>query len=369
MQNKPVIFFSTYDDIKNPHYGGGGAVAVHEVAKRLSGKFTVRVISWNYSGRKTEVIDSVRYERFGYPVFDPKISMFCYQLFLPFVMMQKKFAVWMESFCPPFTTAFLPLFTKKPVVGIVHMLSAEDMERKYGLPFHLIQNAGLKRYRRLIVTSDTLKKKIQKIDRLRSPVIISNGVTGVAKPVLKKSKYFLFLGRIEVDQKGIDLLIDAFSAFGKRFPGYKLIIAGSGDPVEIEKMKKLIREKNLTRDVLLQGKVTGKTKAGLFEKASAVIIPSRFETYSLVALEAMSYGAPVITFAIDGLSWIPVNASIKVPAFSVSKLSDAMVKLVSGKTVSKVIITAGNAYAKQFTWDKIAKEYEEYLERIMKQEL
>src|SRR5215469_4268838 len=147
MHNKKLtIYFSTYDDIKNPYYGGGGAIAIHEVAKRLIKTHSVTVVSWNYSGKKKEVIDEVTYERFGNPFLTPKLAMFFYQLYLPYYARSKQFDVWLESFCPPFTTAFLPQFIKQPVVGIVHMLAAEDMERKYKLPFHLVQNKGIKLY-------------------------------------------------------------------------------------------------------------------------------------------------------------------------------------------------------------------------------
>src|SRR5258706_13574695 len=101
--NRPTIYFSSYDDINNPHYGGGGAVAVHEVAKRLAKVYEVRVLCWDYSGKKKEIIDGVTYERFGLPFLNPKVAMFVYQLSLPFIAKSKKFDLWFESFCPPFT--------------------------------------------------------------------------------------------------------------------------------------------------------------------------------------------------------------------------------------------------------------------------
>lgn len=193
MKNKKLtIYISTYDDIKNPHYGGGGAIAVHEVAKGLSKQYKVRVLSWNFGGKKSEIIDKVQYERFGFAFVNPKIAMFFYQIALPFVSISKHYDVWAESFCPPFTTAFLPLFSKKPVIGIVHMLAAEDMERKYNLPFHLIQNLGLKSYKHIIATSETLKEKLQVISPNSKISVISNGIEKVYSPVRKKKSIYYF---------------------------------------------------------------------------------------------------------------------------------------------------------------------------------
>lgn len=362
MQNKfSTIIISSYDDIKNPHYGGGGAIAVHEIAKRLSETHSVRVLSWDYCGKKQERIDGVQYERFGFPRLSPKLAMFFYQLSLPFIAHHKKYDLWLESFCPPFTTAFLPLFTKRPVVGVVHMLAAEDMERKYKLPFHLIQNAGLKVYRSVITTSDGLKQKVQSIHPKGTITVISNGIDKVLTPTKRKEKYFLFLGRIEADQKGLDLLLESFVKFQKELRGYKLVIAGSGDALEMEKLKKLIKILSLEDTVILKGKVTGLTKETLLQNATAVVIPSRFETYSLVALEAMAHGAPVLCFAIDGLSWIPKKAALKVQPFSIELLTKALITIVSDANLAESLKKEGSTYAKNFTWDRIADQYKKYI--------
>lgn len=364
--NKSIIYFSTYDDIKNPHYGGGGAIAVHEVAKRLSKKYEIRVISWDYSGKKKEIIDNVSYERFGFSFLGPKIAMFVYQLALPFIILNKQYDLWMESFCPPFTTAFLPLFTKKPVIGIVHMLAAEDMERKYKLPFHLIQNLGLKTYKYIIVTSETLRKKIKNTTSSCLLTIISNGISSVYKPTITKQKYILFLGRIEIDQKGIDLLISTFKKFHDLNPDYKLIIAGNGDQGEIKKAKELTVSTGLKNNVIFKGRVSGNGKETLLKNTACLVIPSRFETFSLVALEAMAYGAPVISFDIDGLKWIPTNVAVKVSPYDLNGLTKALIKVVSNKTFSQNMIKIGNVYAKNHTWDSIAKQYDKYIEKIIK---
>lgn len=357
ISNKQKIYFSTYDDIKNPFYGGGGAVAIHEIAKRLSKKFDVRVISWDYNGKKHEIIESITYEKFGLSFVNPKAGMFMYQLFLPFVMIQKKYDMWFESFCPPFTTAFLPLYTTKPVIGIVHMLAAEDMERKYKLPFHVIQNKGIKTYKNLVATSESIKKNIKTISAKTNISVISNGISKVVTPKMNKQKYILFLGRIEIDQKGLDLLLTAFKLFYENNKNYKLIIAGNGDPKEVKKLKELLKNENFERQVELKGKVSGKIKESLLMNAACLVISSRFETFSLVALEAMAYGAPILCFSIRGLSWVPKDLAIKVKAFSVNDLSIAITDVISNNKKTAKMIQSANEFVKQYSWDSIAQKY------------
>ena len=364
--NKKTIYFSTYDDINNPHYGGGGAIAVHEVAKRLARNHTLCILSWDYCGKKKETIDGVQYERFGMPFLSPRAAMFAYQLVLPFIARQKQFDIFFESFCPPFTTAFLPLYIKKPVVGLVHMLAAEDMERKYKLPFHVIQNKGLKLYDKMIVTSSEVGNKIHKISPKTMITIISNGIDAIIEKKRSRKKYILFLGRIEVDQKGIDLLLKAFQKFHQKNQKYKLFIAGSGDQRELDKMKYLIALSGLSDLILLKGKVSGIVKEKLLQEAACVVIPSRFETHSLVALEAMAHGAPVACFAIEGLSWIPETIAKKVAPFNVDSLASALGEVVTNKSVSDTMSNNGLVYSKHFTWNDIGKQYEEYVARVFK---
>jgi glycosyltransferase involved in cell wall biosynthesis len=368
MEINKTIYLSTYDDIKNPNYGGGGAVAVHEVAKRLSKNYNVRILSWDYSGKKQEAIDGVLYERFGFPFLSPKVAMFVYQIALPFVARRKNFDLWLESFCPPFTTSFFPLICNKPVVGMVHMLAAEDMERKYKLPFHVVQNAGMRLYKHIIVTTEQLKNQVQFITPKSQVIVISNGIPNVFKPITKKQNYILFLGRIEVDQKGIDLLFDAFSIFQLKQNAYKLILAGSGTPEEEKKMQKLFTKTNLSNSVQIVGKVEGIEKEKLLRNAACIVIPSRFETYSLVALEAMAYGCLIVCFAINGLSWIPKNAAKKIKPFEKNAMAEAINQIVTNKVEMQSIVTIANAYAKQFTWDEIGRNYNLYVKQVFQKQ-
>lgn len=358
-----MIIISTYDDIKNPYYGGGGAIAIHELARRLKNTYEIKVISWNHSGIRREIIDGVVYERIGFSKINPKIGMLFFQLSLPILAWTQKCDLWLESFGPPFTTSFLPLFARRQVIGIVHMLAAEDMVRKYGrLPFRLLEKVGMRLYNQIITTNKYTKEMILKLNPKAEVVVISNGVEKVTRIKTRKTKNILFLGRIEVDQKGLDLLLTAFRKFlDQGNKDYKLVIAGNGSPSEMRKLIDLIRINNLKKNISLKGWVNGKEKNNLLDRASAIVIPSRFETYSIVALEAMAHGLPIVCFDIDGLKWVNRKAAMKVSLFDAEKLADAIEAVVSNINNTKEIREYGPAYASQFTWDKIAKRYQKYI--------
>src|SRR4030066_1313315 len=158
------IIFSNYDDIKNPHYGGGGARSIHEIAKRFAKEFAVRVYTGKYPGCKDEFIDNVYYKRIGTNFSEPRINQLIFTFALWFNVVRNDYDVWFESFTPPFSVSFLQLFTKKPVIGLVHMLSGKDMKRKYKLPFDLIENIGLRVYKRIVVVNQSFKYVIKNIN-------------------------------------------------------------------------------------------------------------------------------------------------------------------------------------------------------------
>jgi len=122
------IVFSNYDDVNNPYYGGGGAYAIHEVAKRLAKRHKVTVVTGNYPNAKTQFIDSVEYRRIGLSFLEPKLSQLIFHLLLPYYFRKSSFDVWIESFTPPFSTSFLPFFGRGRVIGLAHMLAGEDRE-------------------------------------------------------------------------------------------------------------------------------------------------------------------------------------------------------------------------------------------------
>lgn len=361
------ILFSTYDDIKNPHYAGGGARAIHEIAKRLAKKYDIEVISWNHSGVKYETIDGVRYARIGTPYCNPKLGNLLFQISLPLIVMMRQFDLWIESFGPPFTTSYLPLFTRKPVLGVVHMLSSDDMKRKYKISLSGIENRGLRLYKSIVATSTSLKSTIKKITPNSKISVIGNGIPSVYEGPINFGKYFLFLGRIEIDQKGIDLLLQSFDVFKKTDKSnYRLVIAGFGSSAEEKVLKAKIAKSEYKKSISFRGRVEGRARHNLYKNAACVLVPSRFETFSMVALEALSYGKPVVAYDIRGLKWLPQTASLKVKAFDVNLFANGMRIIVGNGKQAIKSARLGKEYARKYTWDILSDKYHALLSTLLK---
>lgn len=367
--NKPIIVFSSYDNYNNPHYAGGGARAVHETAKRLVKRFEVHVLAGKYRNcPKNKVLDGVHYKYIGSCLLGPKPGQLVFHFMLQFYIITKSFDIWVESFTPPFSTSFLPLFTKKPVIGLAHMLSAEDMFRKYKIPFQFIENLGIGIYNNFIVLTEETERKIKKLNFQANVEIIPNGVNFAfsdSRPDQLSKKHFLFIGRIEINQKGLDLLLEAYKLIEKK-TAYLLAIVGQGSPNEEKKLMEMIHKLGIPDRVKFLGRLEGAEKLKIFQEAATVIIPSRFETFSLAALEALAQNIPVISFDIEGLKWLPADFSDKVKPFDISCLAQKMLKAPAENNLSSANKNKLKNFLINYDWDIIAGKYGEYFNSIIK---
>lgn len=121
----------------------------------------------------------------------------------------------------------------------------------------------------------------------------------------KSDNFFtiLFLARIE-KRKGIYEAINTFEHLRDKFPHLKLVIAGDGG--EEAAAKKYCEEKSL-KDVVFKGFVSGSEKAQCFIESDIYLFPSYSEGMPSSVLEAMSFGLPVVTTNVGGLSDFFIN--------------------------------------------------------------
>ncbi len=356
----PRLVISIYDSFHNPYYSGGGPIVVHEVAKRLTGKFSITVLTGNYPGAKDSQIDGVIYKHIGLE--DWFSSLTSFQFLLPYQLGKEQFDVWIESFNPPYSTAFLPLFTNKPVIGLAHILSGEVMKAKYGLPFDIYEKAGLRLYKQVIVPTEQLASDIQKTSPKTQTVIIPNGLVHRDLPPVPSSEhYMLFLGRLDWKQKGLDMLIKSYALIKDRIP-YKLYLAGHGTDNEIAFLRELIHKNNLEEYIILKGRVEGDQKDMMLANTDFVVIPSRYEGMSLVALEAFAYKKPIVCFDIPGFQWVEhPRIALKAKPFDLHEYAQLMVVLAREENTRLEMGERAYNLIKEYNWDRTAKNYEDFI--------
>lgn len=367
MKNKKRIIISNYDDVKNPYYAGGGALAINKLAKYLSEKYEVIVVTGKYPNSKNEVVDGIIYKRIGLSIFGGKIGHLFYLFALPFEGLKEKCDLWIDSFTPPFSISLIPLIKgNKNVIGLVHMLSGKDMWRKYKIPFDIIERLGIKLYKYFIVLTEFSKREILKVNPHAEIFIIPNGTEINLKKTekIKKKHQILFLGRIEVNQKGLDLLLLSYKVVAEQI-NWDMVIAGSGANKEVQYLKKLIELNGLKGKVKLTGRVNGSEKDKLLKESAIVVIPSRFETFGVTALEALASKSVVCTFDIEGFKWLPSQFSLKAKSFNADDLAKIIISISTDIQKMKSITDGGYDFVQKYSWHRILPQYQKILNRII----
>lgn len=108
-----------------------------------------------------------------------------------------------------------------------------------------------------------------------------------------------YVGRI-VYEKGLHILIDAWTRVLEQIPRARLVIAGTGS--YLQWLRQRVWELGITNSVLFTGFVSDDERDRLYHATDAAVFPSLYEPFGIVALEAMAAGCPVIVTQTGGLS-------------------------------------------------------------------
>jgi glycosyltransferase involved in cell wall biosynthesis len=346
------VIISSFDSIGNPHYNGGGAAMVDMVASKLAGEFRVTVVTAAHRGPAV-TSEAVRYRRLPISWAGPRAGQLLFHALLPFVARRVPHDLWIENFTPPFSTSFLPLFSRGRVLGLANSLSGEYMSRQYRLPFFLVERLGLRFYRDIVVLNAADGAQVRRLSPSATVHIIPNGipVPRLDERLLGQGEHILFLGRIDVWHKGIDLMLAAYSRSGVSLP---LLIAGSGTQREERKLTAMLAATG--GDIRWIGHVAGQRKQELLERSAFVMMPSRAETFGIVALEGMVCGKPVVHFDLPTLCWM--DGDVRIAPYDVDALAGEIRNLTGDKAVRYELGRAGYAAARRLGGvEKMADRY------------
>mgnify|MGYP001626331915 CR=1 FL=1 len=345
-----------YDHINNPWVGGGEAVRAFEIYRRLAKKgYQITVVSGNHPKAQEGEKEGIKFLFLGSDK-NYIISTFSYALRAKSFLDKhyRDYDLIVEDFAP-----WNPIFAyryqdKKPVVLQIHHYEGINILKKYflfGLPFFLVERFYPKRYRHIISVSEFLNK-VYKI----KAQIIPNGVNKVESS-FELGHYVAYLGRLDITQKGLDLLAKAI----KELKRIKFKIAGDGK--DREKFLKMV---DGCKNVEYLGRLTGEEKFNFIKGSKFLVMPSRYEGQGIVALESASCGKPVI------VSDIPVFSYVVQGGFGISfrkddpkDLTEKIKFLYERDDLVLEMGKRGIEFAKEHTWDKISQLYEEYIKSLV----
>lgn len=351
------------DDIKNPFWGTGQSRATRQVGSRLAKNNHVVVYSSKYPGYNDYEEDGIKYKHIGIVSNSPQITNLAYILSLPFFVKNIKADIIIENFNAPFSINLTPVLTKIPIVALPTMFNAKEFAKKYHFPFDLIEAIGMKNYKYILPYSNVDKNKAVRLNPSIKYKIVPQGVgQEFFKIKRSKPKYILYFGRLDIWQKGADLMIEAYAKIKNRIK-YPLVIAGHGS--DKGKIEELIKKYKLQKQVSLVGPIYGKEKEKYFANAIYNIFPSRHDEICLATLEVLAAGLPVVCFDLPESKWITDKVSLKARFLDTNDLSKKMVEATNIKLNTKMSVQA-RELAKGYSWDRVAQDIENFLRLVIK---
>lgn len=114
----------------------------------------------------------------------------------------------------------------------------------------------------------------------------------------KKENYILTVGRLGTEQKATEILLDSFKILKEKYKSkYKLYMIGSMEENFKKKYEFFLKENpKLKKDIIYVGELNDKVKLDeYYNKCKIFCLPSRYESFGLVLVEAMAHGCYIVT--------------------------------------------------------------------------
>ncbi len=162
----------------------------------------------------------------------------------------------------------------------------------------------------------------------------------------KKGNKILFVGR-DFKRKGGHIVVEAFKELKKRRKNVELYVAGPSINPYHENID----------GCHFMGDCDYKKTAELFNLCDIYCMPSYFEAYGLVFVEALTFGLPVIARNAYEMPYLIQNGQtgLLLQKDDVKDLSEMMDSLLSDVSIKKNVVERQNDYLIEYSWDKVAE--------------
>jgi D-inositol-3-phosphate glycosyltransferase len=175
----------------------------------------------------------------------------------------------------------------------------------------------------------------------------------------------LFVGRIE-SLKGIDVLIRAAAEIES---GYQLLVVGGDDrdAARMSALDELVVQTGISGAVRFLEAAPHDDLPGVFNAADICVVPSYYESFGLVALEAMACGVPVIASRVGGLKETITDgqSGYLVPWRCPEPFAERLDLLLTNESLRKSMGLRARETAEEYAWPIVAGQVEEIYHELV----
>ncbi len=220
---------------------------------------------------------------------------------------------------------------------------------------HAIERRAVGDAGHLITCSDYMRDHLVDVFGAdeRAVSVIANGVAAAPERVGSAERQILLAGRL-VYEKGFQLALAALPGLLARVGPLRLRIAGAG--IHEAALRAQAAELGVARHVDFLGWVGPAALADLYAAADLCLVPSLYEPFGLVALEAMASGCPCVVADTGGLRELVPHGEVglRFAAGDPASLARMVELLLGDRVLRERLAAAARLYVAAFTWSRTA---------------
>ena len=268
----------------------------------------------------------------------------------------------------------MPLLSKAtPTVVTIHDL-VDLRVKKYGVlrtMYRFLVNFVAAHFADCVLTvSENSKRDIVRLLLIHESkvTVIYNGVNEAFRPLDRREcrgylerkysighDFILTPGSLSRNKNTLRLLA-AMRILKERGRRESLVLLGDKEDPEFDRVSAGVRRLGLDGTVLFPGFVPREDLPAFYNAASLVAYPTLYEGFGLPVLEAMACGTPVVTSNNSSLPEVAGNAALLVDSRKPEEIAVALQRLLADEALRNELSSRGILRARQFTWEKAAKE-------------
>jgi glycosyltransferase involved in cell wall biosynthesis len=278
-------------------------------------------------------------------------------------------------------------------VGVPYILTPHGMLSDYSfargrqrkqLYWQLLERSNVRHAARIHVTSQSEADDLAALDVATRPAVVPLGLpeeawTTPARPTLLRERcgvaagtrpILLCLGRLHPIKGIVDVLLPAMASLRRQ--AFLALVGGPDEhePGYGQQVRREILRLGLERDVALLGPVAGPERYTIFDGAELLVLPSHYESFGLVAAEAMARGVPVIiSDRVKIADHVRAAPAGRIVPLNPAALAQACQELLADGGQRRQLGGAGRTYVQQYLhWPRVAQALVDLYEEVKKPE-
>jgi len=216
--------------------------------------------------------------------------------------------------------------------------------------------------KRILVPAKTIAKEIaeyQPFTKDKLVVIYENiGVLPKVKAkrpeIVPDEPYIMYQGT-GFPHKNLPRLIEAFDIVHDKNPKLKLVMVGKLEKHYLD-VQRGAQNHRSAKNIIFTGFLPDNESRWTFEHATLYVLPSLMEGFSMTALEAMAYGAPVVSSNASVMPEIYGDAPLYCDPNDSKDMANKIMAMLGSASLRKKHVEAGYKNLRRFSWEKLAKE-------------